>query len=42
MALTARQQQDVQALLADIDRIESLLAREKIHLAELEAAQESS
>ena len=39
MPFTATQQA-IQDLLADIDRIESMLAREKIRLAELESAQE--
>lgn len=40
MALTIEQKQEVQVLLEDIDRLSGLLAREKIHLAELESAQE--
>jgi hypothetical protein len=41
MALTATQQQEVAALLDDIDRLSGLLAAEKIRLADLEAAQDS-
>lgn len=40
MPLTQRQQ-DIQDLLEDIDRLSGLLAAEKLHLAELEAAQET-
>jgi hypothetical protein len=40
MSLTPGQQA-IQEMLTAIDRIESALAREKIHLAELESAQEA-
>jgi hypothetical protein len=40
MPLTPRQRA-IQELLAAIDRIESMLAAEKLHLADLEAAQEA-
>ena len=41
MALTERQQA-IQDLLADIDRLASLLAAEKLHLADLEREQEGT
>lgn len=42
MALTKQQQQEVQDLLTDIDRLSSLLAAERLHLADLEAAEAGS
>ena len=39
MALTTGQKQEVQALLATIDRLSGLLAAERLYLAELEARQ---